>query len=226
MTPRANAAEALSASCARPTRVTTNPLLLRRIIGPLRTSGLGAKIANTVRVGGKANQLNASARHAGRVAMALALALAFELPLPMCAGLFDTAQVDSARVKSSRAKMLHAGESYNGQTVTLEPGQLLELSLAENPTTGFRWHFAEPATAEDGPHCLLVKDSYEPGNPHVAGQGGTHRWQFQAGESGACTIELEYRRTWEKGKPPERTFRLHVEVRKGVQDIDPAKPSG
>jgi inhibitor of cysteine peptidase len=122
--------------------------------------------------------------------------------------------------------MLRADESYNGRTVNLAAGQLLEISLGENPTTGYRWRLVEAATATHSSKCVLVKDLYEPGHARVAGQGGTHRWQFQAAESGACTLELEYRRSWQKGVSPERTFRIHVEIRKGVQESDAAKPSG
>jgi inhibitor of cysteine peptidase len=148
--------------------------------------------------------------------VAAALVFGFGVLLPARAGYLDT----------SRVKMLRADESYNGRTVTLAAGELLEIALAENPTTGYRWHPLEVATAGANPTCLPVKDSYEPGRARVAGQGGIHRWQFQAAESGSCTIELEYRRSWQKGTPPERTFRIHVEVRKGAQGSDPAKPSG
>jgi inhibitor of cysteine peptidase len=114
--------------------------------------------------------------------------------------------------------MPRANESDNGRTVKLAAGESLEISLAENPTTGYRWQLTAGATEEAGTPCSFVKDSFESGRAELPGQGGIHRWQFQAVEPGVCKIELEYRRSWEKDKPPERTFRLHVEVRKGAQE--------
>jgi inhibitor of cysteine peptidase len=149
----------------------------------------------------------------------VALVFALGVLLPVRAEYLGT-----SRVKTSRAKMLRADENYNGRTVKLAAGESLEIALAENPTTGYRWRLLDAATV--AANCLLVKDSYEPGHPQMAGQGGIHRWQFQAAEPGACMIELEYRRSWQKDMPPERTFRIHVEVRKGVQASEHAKPSG
>jgi len=187
------------------------------ITGPLRTFGPGARIATTVRAGGKADHYNA--KGLGAKWAAVALMFAFGVLLPVRAEHLET-----SRLKTSRAKMLRADENYNGRTLKLTAGELFEISLAENPTTGYRWRLLEAETATA--NCVPVKDSYEPGHPQVAGQGGIHRWQFRAAGPGACTIELEYRRSWQQDKPPERTFRIHIEVRKGVQDSDPAKPSG
>jgi predicted secreted protein len=123
------------------------------------------------------------------------------------------------------AKMLRIDENHDGRTVQLATGDALELSLAENRTTGYRWHFVETAAEAAPSSCHLVKDFYEPGSAGVVGQGGVHCWRFQAAEPGVCRIGLEYRRSWEKGTAPGRTFRIRVEVRKGAQDSDRSKPA-
>ena len=192
------------------------------ITGPLRTFGPGARIATTVRAGGKADLSNA--RGLGASLAAVALVFALGVPLPVRAGNLETRRAETPWVKTSRAKMLRADEKDNGRTVKLAAGEFQELTLVENPTTGYRWHLLDGGAVTA--NCPLVKDSYEPGHPQMAGQGGIHRWQFQAAEPGACMIELEYRRSWQKDKPPERTFRIQVEVRKGVQASEHAKPSG
>lgn len=116
-----------------------------------------------------------------------------------------------------RGKMLRANESDNGRTVKLAAGESLEIALAENPTTGYRWQRAKQAAGDVGSPCPFAKDDFEPDRAGMPGAGGTHRWQFHAVEPGVCEIELEYRRSWEKDKLPERTFRIHVEVRKGAR---------
>jgi inhibitor of cysteine peptidase len=105
------------------------------------------------------------------------------------------------------AKMIHVGQSDNGHEVTLAMGQILELSLAENPTTGFRWDLKTKAE----PACELVDSTFNPpaGRP---GNGGTHRWQFRAVHSGNGEIELEYRRSWEKDAAPAKVYKLGVRV--------------
>lgn len=105
-------------------------------------------------------------------------------------------------------KMIQVDRSHNEREVTLAIGEVVEISLAENRTTGFRWELR----VKPEPPCALIKSWFEPatGPP---GKGGTHRWQFQAVSSGTGEIKLEYRRPWEQGKPPGQTFKLSVRVR-------------
>lgn len=105
-------------------------------------------------------------------------------------------------------KMIEVDKSFDGRELTLGVGDVVALSLAENPTTGFRWDFA----VKPEPAFTLVKSTFEPakGPP---GKGGTHRWQFQAVRPGSAEIELEYRRPWEKETPPNRKFKLTFRVR-------------
>jgi inhibitor of cysteine peptidase len=106
-------------------------------------------------------------------------------------------------------KMIQVDRSYNEREVTLAIGEVVEISLAENRTTGFHWELR----TKPEPACSLVKSWFEPGTG-PPGKGGTHRWQFQAVRSGTGEIKLEYRRPWEQETPPGQTFKLSVHVRK------------
>ena len=110
--------------------------------------------------------------------------------------------------------MLHADESFDGRTVELAANEFLEIVLAENPTTGFRWQFVEAGS----PACILTEETYDPKGKGVPGQGGVHRWKFRAATPGVCKIQLAYRRAWEPEASPGRSFRLQVEVRKGARE--------
>jgi inhibitor of cysteine peptidase len=105
--------------------------------------------------------------------------------------------------------MIQIDRSYNDREVTLTIGEVVEISLAENPTTGFRWELR----VKPEPSCSLIKDWSESatGPP---GKGGTHRWQFQAVRPGTGEIKLEYRRPWEQEAAPRHSFNLRVRVRK------------
>ena len=102
--------------------------------------------------------------------------------------------------------MLLVDETFSAQTVELPVGQVMELRLQENPTTGFRWVFAE-----DGVPCFsLVSDAYEGGG--APGAGGEHKWQMKAVQLGNCELRLFYRRSFEPDASPARSFVLHVKV--------------
>jgi predicted secreted protein len=105
------------------------------------------------------------------------------------------------------AKMMHVGQSDNGREVTLAMGQILELSLAENPTTGFHWDLKSKA----GPACELVDSTFVPPEGGRLGAGGIHRWQFRAVHSGSGEVELEYRRSAEDAAPA-KVYKLGVRV--------------
>lgn len=102
--------------------------------------------------------------------------------------------------------MLPVDESFDTREVVLRPRQTLELTLGENPTTGFRWEL----TDHGAPVCALRDSSFEPPTGGL-GKGGARRWRFEAVQSGTGRIALVYRRAWEK-TAPARTFQLAVRV--------------
>ena len=113
-------------------------------------------------------------------------------------------------------KMIQVDRSDNGREVTIAVGEIVEISLAENPTTGFRWDLE----VKPDPACTLVRSAFEPatGPP---GKGGTRRWRFRAVRSGTGEVVLEYRRPWERDAPPRRTFKLSLRVRNAGTTRDP-----
>jgi inhibitor of cysteine peptidase len=104
--------------------------------------------------------------------------------------------------------MIRINESHDGQEVGLKVGEDLEITLVENRTTGFQWALK---TKTDSSCALMIDESEGIAGP--AGKGGSHRWCFRAVRPGTEAIELEYRRPWEKGTQPGRTFKLSVRVR-------------
>jgi inhibitor of cysteine peptidase len=103
--------------------------------------------------------------------------------------------------------MLQINESSNGHEIVLPIDQTLEICLHENPTTGFRWSLE----SKGEPALVFVKDFFKSA-ADTPGRGGNHHWQFQTAQVGLGTIELSYRRSWEKEKIPSQTFTLRVRV--------------
>jgi predicted secreted protein len=98
-------------------------------------------------------------------------------------------------------------ERADGRRIDLPLGEVLEIRLEENPTTGFRWHLA----AGGGPACVASGDSFEAAGRRP-GQGGQHVWRFRAAKPGEAAIELHYARAWQPGEPAGRRFGLRLRV--------------
>ncbi len=87
------------------------------------------------------------------------------------------------------------------QVLDATVGQPFTVSLASNPTTGYRWGLAQPL---DETIVQLVHSAYQRGQPGLIGAGGVETWTFLPLCVGATTIELEYRRPWEQPAPDDR----------------------
>ena len=94
----------------------------------------------------------------------------------------------------------------SGQTVTVAPGDRLELRLEENPTTGFRWYIEN----DKNDVLILEHDAFTHVRDGVSGSGGTRDFVFKVAKQGQITLRASYRRSWETQKPPQGTFELTV----------------
>lgn len=103
-------------------------------------------------------------------------------------------------------------ERDNGSRVELAPGQDLAIILESNPSTGYRWQVIE---LDESILQQIGETDYaphDPGQPSLPGQAGQEIWRFQAVGPGRTTLQLVYRRSWEKEVEPLKTYTLHVRV--------------
>lgn len=92
----------------------------------------------------------------------------------------------------------------NGSTVTVAPGETVEIELPETAGTGYRWALAElPAGV------TLVEERREPGDPPVPGADGRHVFRVRVGASG--TVGARLSRPWESGDAA-REFSVRIAV--------------
>ena len=91
------------------------------------------------------------------------------------------------------------------RTLALRIGETVEVRLAENPSTGYRWSVA----ADGRPNCSLV-EAVEPGL-RQPGEPRQHRWEIRGDAVGRCEVKLIYRRPWEPAAPA-RIISLHIQV--------------
>lgn len=96
------------------------------------------------------------------------------------------------------------------QTLTLNVGDTLQVSLGSNPSTGFRW--APQMQITDG--TVLAQAGHEVLGPSVArpGAAGREVWALQAIGLGATTVSTTYGRPWSGGEKDSWTFSAQVTV--------------
>jgi inhibitor of cysteine peptidase len=105
---------------------------------------------------------------------------------------------------------INAEQSYSGRTIDLKVGDGVKVTLTENPSTGYKWEFL----AKPEPICVIVTDAYVANTAiGTVGSGGVHHWDFRAVDKGTTTVNLVYRRPWEKDATPARTFLLTLVVK-------------
>src|SRR5215467_3153969 len=83
-------------------------------------------------------------------------------------------------------------EHAHGHKIYIHIGEVFEIRLPENPTTGFRWRFE----ANGEPCCSVLDDHFEPTTQNLPGQGGYHQWYFKAVQVGLGSITLVSERSW------------------------------
>lgn len=114
---------------------------------------------------------------------------------------------------ASGANEVAAGIAEDGKQIELRQGQILVITLASNPTTGYSWAVANVDTAllaQAGDPVYREADAQK---TPLVGAGGSETFRFAASAVGSTTLRLEYRRPWEKDQPAAQTYTLQVVVR-------------
>ncbi len=102
-------------------------------------------------------------------------------------------------------------EDDAGTTVSVKQGQSIFLYLDSNPTTGYDW----VVTSVDG---LGQAESKFTRNSNAIGAGGRERFKWTTHNvSGLHTLELAYKRSWEKS--PIKTFKVTVNIKGAVNAV-------
>jgi inhibitor of cysteine peptidase len=98
-----------------------------------------------------------------------------------------------------------------GKEMHVTLGQEFKISLEANPTTGYTWeaHY-------DGHFFTLKEQRYEPlpakgpGAGALLGAPGKAVFTFVPLKTGQTTIQMIYRRPWEKRSVQEETFKITI----------------
>jgi len=118
-------------------------------------------------------------------------------------------EVASACSPPQAARAVKLDASANGQKVELQRGKGLEISLEANPTTGYGWEVEE---VDERVLRQVGEVEFKP-ESNLIGAPGVQILHFEAVGTGQTTLKLVYRRPWEKGVKPLKTYSIQVIVR-------------
>lgn len=130
--------------------------------------------------------------------------------LAAAAALLWAAPFGSAAMANAAMASTHRlTEADSGRAVDLKVGDRLEIALPGNPTTGFQWEVGSVDRAVLRP---IGEPQFERSSDAL-GAGGTVTLRFEAVAPGAASLQLVYRRPFEKDTPPARAFNLSATVK-------------
>lgn len=125
-------------------------------------------------------------------------------------GWAEKASLGGAKVTMAAApRVVTLTEQDGGEQVSIPIGSKIILKLEAVPGTGYGWQIVRsgsPTLQLEGAPVFESKSQAEAGGPE------DEVFRFYAREPGKVDLELHYRRPWEKGVIPTRTFTIHVVV--------------
>ncbi|MBJ6748705.1 protease inhibitor I42 family protein [Geomonas anaerohicana] len=108
--------------------------------------------------------------------------------------------------KESGAQSVSLTEADSGKTLRIGQDATLRVCLPGNRSTGFVWEVVNSS---------ILSQQGEPDavpNSSAIGAGATYIYSFRAVRPGTATLKMVYRRPWEIGAAPLRSFEIAVIV--------------
>ncbi len=129
----------------------------------------------------------------------------YKVQLLICV-IFGLALAACALPGSSSTKTLTAKDA--GATIHVKQGDLVDVTLEGNPTTGYTWE------ALPGSESILQQQGEPQFKPSSSalGSGGEMTLQFKAVEAGTADLKLVYHRSFEPNVPPLQSFEATIVV--------------
>ena len=99
------------------------------------------------------------------------------------------------------------GQSENGETISLQVGDTIQVRLPENPSTGYLWQLA----SEEDFNLRLISAEYATPQSSAFGARGMRVFLFKAVRPGEAEIQLIHKRPWE-ASAGENRFAVRIQV--------------
>jgi len=89
--------------------------------------------------------------------------------------------------------MITIDKSYNGKKILAQKGDIIELQLDENPTTGYIWKI----NSFDNKHLNYLENKYQK-SIEAIGAGGIRTFSFEAIDKGSGELHVSLGNPWEQ----------------------------
>ena len=102
-------------------------------------------------------------------------------------------------------------ETDSGSSVVLRQGQMLEVSLPENGTTGYLWEIVpgtESILSAQGSSYAATNST----DQTMVGGGGMRTFTFMAAASGSAALRIILRQPWMTNVAPAKSFEAAITV--------------
>ncbi len=109
----------------------------------------------------------------------------------------------------SQCPINQPSQTADTTVITTRVGEVFQITLHSNPTTGYRWRLGEDGA--EGMVKLIGSEFVAPDTQRL-GAGGLEVWTFRGVKPGKTILPFEYARPWEKGVEPKKTVRYEVGV--------------
>jgi len=103
--------------------------------------------------------------------------------------------------------MVMLSDQDNGRRIALHVGDPIEIDLAENATTGYRW-----AVDSHDTHLLELVESTASYPGAAVGSGGHAIFRFRPIAAGSTVLALKYWRHWEGADSAIRRFSVTLDI--------------
>ena len=112
-----------------------------------------------------------------------------------------TSLIFAALLVAAASANLHVVDfrsSSEERTFEVKSGDLIQMTLSENPTTGYAWKYEDPFTENSGVYSVQMDDfTQEENKDGMAGAKGYRTIVIKAEKAGTDNFELVYVRSWE-----------------------------
>ncbi len=108
--------------------------------------------------------------------------------------------------KTEMTSMIVIRQADAGQYFTAKTGDIIEIILEENPSTGYLWEIA------DIDHNILVslESSFSDSGDVILGSAGIHKFLFKVKAPGETIISLRLSRPWENEADAIEQFQVTI----------------
>jgi predicted secreted protein len=129
----------------------------------------------------------------------------------LCLSLLAGLLLLGALASGASAFEVRATAADNGKTARLIRGDILQVTLTENPSTGYGWRIV---TRPSAAVLRLLSDRFvspPATNPPTVGAPGRHVYRWRAAGAGTTSLKLQLFPPGQ-GRAPVQTFRLTIVV--------------